>query len=518
MSGGRELNESADLAGKIETRGGAEVSGTMDRQKDFPLIIERSRAGRRGYRFPALDVPDRPDDELLDTALRRSEPPALPEVSEVDVVRHYTNLSRKNFGVDLGFYPLGSCTMKYNPKVNEDTARLTGFTNLHPLQPEETAQGTLGLMYDLTAALAEITGMEWGTLQPFAGAHGEFVGMTLFKAYFEKRGEPQRLKVIVPDSSHGTNPASAHIAGFEVVEVKSDCRGLVSPESLEPYLNESLAGIMLTNPNTLGLFETDICEIARLVHAAGGLLYYDGANMNAIMGKARPGDMGFDVVHLNLHKTFSTPHGGGGPGAGPVFVNGKLRPFLPSPAVEKTERGYRLADVGPDSIGRVSGFYGNIGVLVRAWAYILSMGGDGLTAASERAVLAANYLRKRLSRVFRVPYDRLCKHEFVLSAEPQKEAFGVTALQIAKRLLDEGIHPPTVYFPLIVPEAMMIEPTETEPKEMLDRFAGVMEAISLEAERNPAAFAEAPERTPVRKVDEVLAAKKPVVSWKRLGE
>ena len=480
------------------------------------LISEISREGRRGYRLPDLDVPRIPLDGLLGKSLIRESPPELPEVSEVDAVRHYTGLSRRNFGVDLGFYPLGSCTMKYNPKVNEDIARLRGFTDVHPLQPEDSVQGTLELMYSLTGILSEITGMEWGTLQPFAGAHGEFVGMKLFKAYFEKRGESGRTKILVPDSAHGTNPASAHIAGFDVVEIKSDRRGLVSIDSLKEHLGTDLAGIMLTNPNTLGLFEKDISEIAKLVHDAGGLLYYDGANMNAIMGKVRPGDMGFDVVHLNLHKTFSTPHGGGGPGAGPVFVSKRLRPFLPQPEITLKDGFYGFSYDNPDSIGRVAGFYGNTAVLVRAYAYILTMGRDGLTEVSERAVLNANYLKEKLKGFFLLPYPGLCKHEFVLSAEEIKEKFGVTALNVAKRLLDYGIHPPTIYFPLIVSEALMIEPTESESKETLDSFVGVMAEIRAEAERNPEILHDAPLSTPVRRIDEVLAAKKPVVSWKKL--
>ncbi|MFO7848863.1 MAG: aminomethyl-transferring glycine dehydrogenase subunit GcvPB, partial [Spirochaetia bacterium] len=356
------------------------------------LIFERSREGRRGFKLPELDVPEKPIDKYADKTYLHEKEAELPQVSEVDVIRHYTNLSHKNYAVDLGFYPLGSCTMKYNPKINEQTAALSGFAELHPLQPQETVQGILELMYELTKSLCEVTGMDWGTLQPFAGAHGEYTGMKFFRAYFNKRGEKQRTKVLVPDSAHGTNPASAHLAGFEVVEVKSNEKGMVSVEDLKHYLDENLAGIMLTNPNTLGLFEEDIAEIAQLVHEAGGLLYYDGANLNAVMGKSRPGDMGFDVVHLNLHKTFSTPHGGGGPGSGAVMVNEKLIPFLPSPAVGKKGDTYVLDHDIPDSLGRISGFYGNIAVLVRAYTYILTMGSDGLKEASELAVLNANYL------------------------------------------------------------------------------------------------------------------------------
>jgi len=484
------------------------VSGTNN-----PLIFELSKQGRRGYRLPDLDVPHRKLASLVEPHLLREQEPGLPEVSEVEVIRHYTALSRRNYGVDLGFYPLGSCTMKYNPKINEQVAAFESFVHLHPLQPEESAQGILALMHELLVGLCEVTGMSWGTLQPFAGAHGEFTGMKLFKACFEKRGETGRTKVLVPDSAHGTNPASAHLAGFEVVEIRSDSRGLVSLESVKDHLDQSLAGIMMTNPNTLGLFEEDILEISKAIHDAGGLLYYDGANLNAIVGKVRPGAMGFDVVHLNLHKTFSTPHGGGGPGAGPVLVSDTLLPFLPVPDVVKRADGYHLENNRHDSIGRLSGFYGNVAVMVRAYAYLLTMGRDGLARVGELAVLNANYLKERLKRSFTLPHDRTCKHEFVLSARQLKEQFGVTALDVAKRLLDFGIHPPTVYFPLIVPEALMIEPTETESLEVLDRFVEVMETILQEAKENPEILKLAPSRTPVGRIDEVLAARKPVVRW-----
>jgi glycine dehydrogenase subunit 2 len=481
--------------------------------KNTPLIFELSKMWRRGYRLPECDVPAGKPGSLVDPRLLREQETKLPEVNEVDVIRHYTALSRRNYGVDLGFYPLGSCTMKYNPKLNEQVAAFQGFQQLHPLQPESSAQGTLALMYELLDSLSEVTGMSWGTLQPFAGAHGEFAGMKLFKACFEKRGETGRTKVLVPDSAHGTNPASAHLAGFEVVEVHSDSRGLVSLESLKDHLDESLAGIMMTNPNTLGLFEEDILEISKAIHDVGGLLYYDGANLNAIVGKVRPGDMGFDVVHLNLHKTFSTPHGGGGPGSGPVLVSETLLPFLPVPDVVKKGEDYSLENNRPDSIGRLSGFYGNVAVMVRAYAYLLTMGRDGLARVGELAVLNANYLKERLKDSYDLPYDRLCKHEFVLSARRLKDQFGVTALDAAKRLLDFGIHPPTVYFPLIVQEALMIEPTETESLEVLDRFIEVMETIAREAAESPETLKQAPSRTPVRRIDEVLAARKPVVRW-----
>lgn len=483
-----------------------------------PLIFEMSKKGRRAYLLPELDVPFKPERELWDKKYLREKAPDLPEVSELDVVRHYTNLSRRNYGVDLGFYPLGSCTMKYNPKINEDIALLPGFARAHPLQSEESVQGILQLLYELTEMLCAITGMEWGTMQPFAGAHGEFAGMKLFSAYFAKLGEKKRLKILVPDSSHGTNPASAHISGFEVVEIASNREGTISAQSLEPFLNEELAGIMLTNPNTLGLFEGDIREMADLVHEAGGLLYYDGANLNAIMGKTRPGDMGFDVVHLNLHKTFATPHGGGGPGAGPVLVAEKLVPFLPLPDIKKNGEGFRFDYHKPDSIGRISGFYGNIAVLVKAYAYILSMGADGLKRASEYAVLNANYLKEKLKNHYDLPYDKLCKHEFVLSAKNLKQSCAVSALDIAKRLLDYGVHPPTIYFPLIVPEALMIEPTETESKEVLDGFIKIMQKIAAEAVENPQLLKQAPVNTVVERIDEVTAAKKPIVRWLKQGE
>ena len=477
------------------------------------LIFERSREGRRGFRPPEMDVPTKKLTELVDGKFLRQKRTNLPQVSEVDVIRHYTWLSQKNYCVDLGFYPLGSCTMKYNPKINEVTAGLPGFAALHPMQSQETAQGILELMYDLTEKLCEVTGMSWGTLQPFAGAHGEFTGMKFFTSYFKKRGEKQRTKVLVPDSAHGTNPASAHIAGFEVVEIKSNAKGMVSVEDLKHHLDENLAGIMLTNPNTLGIFEEDISEVAKLVHEAGGLLYYDGANLNAVMGKSRPGDMGFDVVHLNLHKTFSTPHGGGGPGSGAVMVNKKLEPFLPTPTVRKEGDRYYLDHDIPDSMGRISGFYGNTAVLVKAYTYILTMGSDGLQRASELAVLNANYLKEKLKGRYYLPYDQVCKHEFVFSAEKMKEEHGVTATDVAKGLLEFGIHAPTIYFPLIVHESMMIEPTETESKESLDNFIEVMNQIADLAEKDPDKLHAMPLSTPIRRVDQVQAAKNPVLRW-----
>ncbi len=477
------------------------------------LIFERSREGRRGFRVPDLDVPAVDPKNMVGPQFLRVKETSLPEVSEVDVIRHYTRLSKKNYCIDLGFYPLGSCTMKYNPKINEETASMPGFSRLHPLQPQHTVQGILELMYELTQGLCEVTGMSWGTLQPFAGAHGEFTGMKFFKSYFKKRGETKRTKVLVPDSAHGTNPASAHISGFDVVELPSNEKGMVSIDELKKHLDENLAGIMLTNPNTLGIYEEDISEIAALVHEAGGLLYYDGANLNAVMGKSRPGDMGFDVVHLNLHKTFSTPHGGGGPGSGAVMVNKKLEPFLPAPAVRKRGDEYYLDHDIPDSMGRISGFYGNIGVLVRAYTYISTMGSDGLQRASELAVLNANYLKEKLKGRYYLPYDRTCKHEFVFSAQKMKDDYGVTALDVAKALLDFGVHAPTVYFPLVVHESMMIEPTETESKESLDNFIDIMKEIADLAEKDPEKLHEMPLTTPVRRVDQVQAAKHPVLRW-----
>jgi len=477
------------------------------------LIFEMSSVGRTGYRFPDIDVPDLPLKDQIKPSLLRESVPELPEVSEVDIIRHYNSLSKKNFGVDAGFYPLGSCTMKYNPKINEDVGNFSGFSGIHPLQSEESVQGFLEMLYETTKSLCEITGMKWGTLQPYAGAHGEYTGMKFFKSYFRKKGELNRTKVLVPTSAHGTNPASATIAGFHIEEIQADERGLVSVESLKSQLSEDVAGIMLTNPNTLGLFEKDIIEIAKLVHEVGGLLYYDGANMNAIMGKVRPGDMGFDVIHLNLHKTMSTPHGGGGPGSGPVLVSERLVDFMPTPDVKKNDDGYYFDYNIPDTMGRVAGFYGNMAVLVRAYAYIITMGSDGLKKASEYAVLNANYLKERLKKTYHLYYDTTCMHEFVLSAKKMKEEYGISALDIAKGLLDHGYHPPTIYFPSIVPESIMIEPTETESKETLDGFVDTMLEIYQLAVDDPEKLHEAPLHTAVRRVDEVLAVKQPILKW-----
>ncbi|MFY9612297.1 MAG: aminomethyl-transferring glycine dehydrogenase subunit GcvPB, partial [Tissierellaceae bacterium] len=434
--------------------------------------------------------------------------------NEVDVIRHYTNLSDKNYGLDTGFYPLGSCTMKYNPKINEDMARLSGFANVHPLQREDCIQGSLQLLYELDKALCEIAGMDRMTLQPAAGAHGELTGLMLIKAYHEKRGDTKRDKIIVPDSAHGTNPATASMAGYKAVEVKSTDDGIVDVEDLKKVIGDGddIAGLMLTNPNTLGLFEKHIVEMAELIHDAGGLLYYDGANANAIMGHARPGDMGFDVVHFNIHKTFSTPHGGGGPGAGPVGVKEHLVEFLPTPLVEKDGERYFLDYDYPNSIGKVKDFYGHFGILVRAYTYILTMGRDGLKKASEMAVLNANYLLSQLKDDYYLPIDTIYKHEFVLGGL-KGEQLEVRTLDIAKRLLDFGFHPPTVYFPLIIREALMIEPTETESKETLDEFAKAMKQIAEEARRDPEILKEAPHDTIVRRPDEVRAARNPVLKY-----
>lgn len=474
------------------------------------LVFEIGETGRKAYTLPDLDVPETSMDELA--SFERQSALHLPELSEVDVVRHFTALSTRNHGVDSGFYPLGSCTMKYNPKRNERAARLPGFAQIHPYQPESTVQGALELMYQLQLDLAEITGMDAVSLQPAAGAQGEWTGLTMISAYHRHRGE-HRDKVIVPDSAHGTNPASVTMAGLKAVTIPSNADGSVNLDALRQAVGPDTAALMLTNPSTLGLFESSILEIAEIVHEAGGLLYYDGANANAILGYARPGDMGFDVVHLNLHKTFSTPHGGGGPGSGPVGVKAILEQYLPKPVVALSKDGsYYLDHDRPSSIGKVKGFYGNFGVLVRAYAYIRTMGPDGLKRVSEHAVLSANYLMRRLAGVYDLPFDAVCKHEFVLSGRRQKKQ-GVKTLDIAKRLLDFGVHPPTIYFPLIVEECLMIEPTETESLETLDAFADIMLSIAKEAEENPEFVKSAPHNTVVGRLDEVTAARNPVLRY-----
>ncbi len=477
------------------------------------LIFEISKEGRKAYSLPKCDVEEVNLESLIPSEFLSDKELDLPEVSEVDVIRHYTQLSNKNYGVDTGFYPLGSCTMKYNPKINEDMASLSGFANIHPYQPEETVQGALELMYNLDKMLAEVAGMERMTLQPAAGAHGELVGLMVIKAYHKKRGDSKRTKIIVPDSAHGTNPASAAVAGFDIVEVKSNADGSVDIDSLKAVLSDEIAGLMLTNPSTLGLFETNIKEIADLVHEAGGLLYYDGANMNAIMGVTRPGDMGFDVLHYNLHKTFSTPHGGGGPGSGPVGVRKDLVEFLPSPLIEKKGDEYVLDYDRPNSIGKIKSFYGHFGMLVRAYTYILSYG-PGLKEVSQKAVLNANYMMHKLKDKYYLPIDQVCKHEFVLSGL-NDDVLGVSTLDIAKRLLDYGYHPPTIYFPLIVNEAMMIEPTETESVETLDKFIEVLNKIADEAKETPELLKNAPHHTHVRRIDEAKAARNLIVKWEK---
>ena len=480
--------------------------------QDQSLIFEISTSGRIGYSLPEMDVATIPLEEILPADYIREEEAELPEVSELDIMRHYTALSKRNHGVDSGFYPLGSCTMKYNPKINENVARFNGFAHIHPYQDPATVQGALGLLFDLQEHLTEITGMDQVTLQPAAGAHGEWTGLMMIRAFHEANGDTERTKVIVPDSAHGTNPASATVAGLETITVKSDENGLVDLEDLKRVVGPDTAALMLTNPNTLGLFEENILEMAQLVHDAGGKLYYDGANLNAVLSKARPGDMGFDVVHLNLHKTFTGPHGGGGPGSGPVGVKSDLIPYLPKPLIVKQGEQFVLDYDRPQSIGRVKPYYGNFGINVRAYTYIRSMGPDGLKAVTENAVINANYMMRKLEPYFDLPYNRHCKHEFVLSGRRQKK-LGVRTLDIAKRLLDFGYHPPTIYFPLNVEEGMMIEPTETESKETLDAFIDAMIHIAKEAEETPEIVQEAPHTTVIKRLDETLAARKPVLRY-----
>jgi glycine dehydrogenase subunit 2 len=477
------------------------------------LIFEISRTGRSAAAVSASDVPTININEAIGIKYMRTDLD-LPEVAEVDLVRHYTNLSRRNFGVDLGFYPLGSCTMKYNPKVNENVAALPGFTSLHPYCADEFAQGNLQLLYEMQKYLSNIFGMTEFTLQPAAGAHGELTGVMMIKKYFEKKGE-RRTLILIPDTAHGTNPASGALCGFETVTLRSNSDGGVDIEHLKSLMTEEVAGLMLTNPNTLGLFERNIEQVAQIVHDKGGLLYGDGANANAFLGKARPGDLGFDVIQLNLHKTFSTPHGGGGPGSGPVGVSAKLVDYLPVPRIIKSGNGYNWSDKFPNTIGRVRAFYGNFNVVVKAYTYIRSIGAEGLKHATEMAVLNANYIKEKLKPYFDLPYDRVCMHECVFSGNRQVAESGVHTTDIAKRLIDYGYHPPTIYFPLIVPEAIMIEPTETESKETLDTFCDAMIAIAAEAKENPQRVKESPLSTPVSRLDEVLAARKPDVAWKK---
>ncbi len=482
-----------------------------------PTLFERSRPGRGGGK-----IPHPPKDALdrLPADARRATPPALPELSEGEVVRHYVNLSQLNYAIDTGFYPLGSCTMKFNPKLNEWAARLRGFAELHPMAPDEVAQGTLQLLWELEASLAEISGMRAVTLQPAAGAQGELTGILMIRAYHQSRGDLDRTEVLVPDSSHGTNPATASMAGYTTITIPSAPDGGVDIDAFSAALGPRTAAVMITNPSTLGLFESRIGELLDAVHAAGALAYMDGANLNAILGRFKPGEAGFDVMHFNVHKTFSTPHGGGGPGAGPVGVGERLLPFLPTPRVLQTDDGaFRLERAGerPTSIGRMRSFVGNTGVLVRAYAYIRAHGASGLREVSDDAVLAANYLKHRLAGTYDLPYDRPCKHEFVASASTIKRATGIRTLDIAKRLIDHGFHPPTIYFPLIVDEGMLIEPTETESKETLDAFADALIAIAGEAISDPDVIRAAPVTAPVRRLDEAAAARQPNLRWRPMA-
>lgn len=481
------------------------------------LIFELSKPGRSGYSLPenefgkAAEMPE---------ALARKAALGLPEVSEVDVVRHYTNLSQMNFGVDTGFYPLGSCTMKYNPKINEEIAAMPGFLGLHPLQPESTVQGALEVYYNMEKSLSAITGMAGFTFNPCAGAHGELTGLMIMRQYHLLHGDTKRTKVIVPDSAHGTNPASAAVCGLEVVVVKSNAAGLIDVADLKPLLGDDIAGIMMTNPNTLGLFEKEIGDIASLVHGCGGLLYYDGANMNPLLGVVRPGNMGFDIMHLNLHKTFSTPHGGGGPGSGPVGVAAHLVPYLPVPHVVKTADGkFEISADNAESAGQVSAFMGNFGVILRAYAYILSLGKQHIRFAGKFATMAANYVKECLKDCYKLPIHSICKHEFVFDglvndgARPGEEHSGATTLDVAKRLLDYGFHAPTIYFPLLFHQAIMIEPTETESKETIDAFVEVMRKIAAEAAENPDYLKGAPHNTPISRPDETRAARQPILKY-----
>ncbi len=479
-----------------------------------PLIFEKGSKDRKGVILKEKGIPLKEPHKILDRRFLREKELDLPSLSELEVVRHYTRISQLNFSVDTHFYPLGSCTMKYNPKVDEDAASLEGFKDIHPFFPQEYLQGILGLIYNLEMKLAQITGMSKFTFQPSAGAHGELTGMLIIRKYHTLKGN-RRSKVIVPDSSHGTNPASSSMCGYKVVEVKSDPQGLVDIDALQKIMDEDTAGLMLTNPNTLGLFEEKIIDIAEIVHRKGGLLYYDGANLNPLLGIVRVRDMGFDVMHINLHKTFSTPHGAGGPGSGPVGVSEKLVEYLPVPLVDRDSQGnYFLNYNLKHSIGRVRSFLGNIPVLIKAYAYLLRLGEEGLKRVAQYSVLNANYIREKLKKHYYLPYDKLCMHEVVFSAKYQKEK-GVSALDIAKRLIDYNIHPPTVYFPLIVKEALMIEPTETESKQTLDNFIEIMVKINEEADKDPQVLHESPHDTPVRRLDEVYASRHPQIIWQK---
>ncbi len=475
-----------------------------------PLIFEMSSPGRIGFSLPQVDMDEAPE---LDFSLMRQELD-MPEVSEIDVTRHFVRLSQKNYGIDIGFYPLGSCTMKYNPKVHEDVSIMPGWAHIHPYQPVDCVQGALQVQYELQDMLKEISGMDAVTLQPAAGAHGEFTGILMIRAYHRSRGDIQRDTLLVPDSAHGTNPATAAAAGFKIISLKSGPDGGVDLDALKGVLSDRVAGMMLTVPSTLGLFEPNILEISKLVHKAGGLMYGDGANLNALVGHIRPGDLGFDVMHINLHKTFTTPHGGGGPGSGPVACRGPLAAFLPGPIIGK--EGDKYVFVEPEqTVGRVKNFWGNFGMHVRAYTYIRHLGLPGLQRVSEDAIINANYIRAKLSGTYALPYDRVCMHEVVLSGKNIKQETGIRTLDIAKRLIDYGMHPPTVYFPLIVEEAMMIEPTETESKETIDQFIEAMKAIAEEARADPDLLHAAPITTELGRLDEVTAAREPNLRWRR---
>ena len=499
----------------LEPSAGTRVVATGNGDHEpFPLIFERSHPGRRAWSLPKAGV-DAPElDDLVPAAHRRSQPPALPEVHELDLVRHYTRLSQRNWAIDVGPYPLGSCSMKYNPKISEEAASLPGFASLHPFAPDDLVQGALELLGTLESALCEATGMARLTFQPAAGAQGELTGLLIMRAFHQSRDD-SRSKVIIPDSAHGTNPASVSLAGYRAVEVPSDERGLVDLDALKEALDEDTAGLMLTNPNTLGLFEKDIRAIAAAVHEVGGLLYYDGANFNSIVGIVRPGDMGFDIVHMNLHKTFATPHGGGGPGSGPLAVSQRLERFLPSPVLAPpTHDGDRWHwdHDRPDSIGRIHSFHGNFGINVRAYAYLRSLGPQGLRLVAERAVLNANYLKALIEEAFPTAYPGDCMHEFVSTAKGLKK-HGVKAMDVAKRLIDLGYHPPTVYFPLIIEEALMVEPTETESKETIEGLAAALNQIAMEAKEDPELVKRSPTTTPVRRPDEAKAARELKLRW-----
>lgn len=475
------------------------------------LIFELSKPGRVGYSLPCNHCDTHHLAEIPEQ-LKRKQAANLPEVDELTVVRHYTNMSNNNFGVDTGFYPLGSCTMKYNPKINEEICNLPEFTSLHPLQPDCTIQGALEVYYNVQKSLAEMAGLSEFTLNPFAGAHGELTGLMTMRTYHMKRGDLKRTKVIVPDSAHGTNPASAAVCGLEVVEVKSTPEGTIDVDDLKPLLDNTIAGIMMTNPNTLGIFEKEIPEIAKLVHACGGLLYYDGANLNPLLGKCRPGDMGFDIMHINLHKTFSTPHGGGGPGSGPIGVRAGLEKYLPNPRVRKTDEGKFMVDSDKNSLGTISGFLGNFAVVLRAYAYILTLGKENVKMVGPLATLNANYVKESLKSHYLLPIEGICKHEFVFDGLIDKST-DVTTLDVAKRLLDYGFHAPTIYFPMLFHQALMIEPTENESKETLDEFIAIMKKIAEEAISDPDNVKSAPHNTPVRRLDDTLAAKHPIVTY-----